>query len=51
MEKKQFNSTINANVLKSLKILAVKKDQNINQILEEAIRDLLKKYGQKVEKS
>ena len=39
---------IDAGLMKSLKILAAKQDKRQNDLLEEAIQDLLKKYGKKV---
>ena len=49
MPKKQFATRIDSNLLKALKLLAVKQEKPINTLLEEAIQDLLKKYGEKVE--
>ncbi len=46
-DKSYINTTINTDLLKSLKMLAVQKETRLNQILEEAIRDLLKKYEKK----
>jgi hypothetical protein len=43
-ERKGFNTTVKANLLKNLKILAVQKDLRVNDLLEEAIEDLLKKH-------
>jgi len=47
MEKKKrihYNTTLDADLLKQLKFLAVEKNKRHNDLLEEAIRDLLKKY-------
>jgi predicted transcriptional regulator len=47
MEKKNrthYNTTLDADLLKRLKILAVEENKRHNDLLEEAIRDLLKKY-------
>ena len=35
-------------LIKNLRILAAKEDKRQNDLLEEAMRDLLKKYGKKV---
>jgi hypothetical protein len=45
-----YNTTINALLLKKLKILAAEKEKRHNDILEEAIVDVLRKYGKKVSK-
>ena len=37
-----------AELIKNLKILAAQQDKRQNDLLEEAIQDLLKKYGKKV---
>lgn len=43
-EKKQFATRIDSKVLKDLKRLAVELEKPLNNLLEEAIKDLLKKY-------
>jgi hypothetical protein len=43
-EKTYINTTVTTPLLRSLKILAAEKGTRINQLLEEAIQDLLKKY-------
>ena len=43
-EKSYINTTVNTDLLKSLKMLAVQKETRLNNLLEEAIKDLLKKY-------
>jgi hypothetical protein len=45
-----YNTTINALLLKKLKILAAEQEKRHNEILEEAIFDVLKKYGKRVPK-
>jgi hypothetical protein len=45
-----YNTTINALLLKKLKILAAEQEKRHNDILEEAIVDILKKYGKRVPK-
>ena len=42
-----YNTTLDADLLKALKVLAVLNDKRQNDLLEEAIRDLLKKYKKK----
>ncbi len=45
MPKKTYiNTTIDSELLTSLKVLAAQKGTRLNQLLEEAIQDLLKKY-------
>ncbi len=39
-----YNSTLDRDLIKKLKFLAVEKDRRQNDLLEEAIHDLLKKY-------
>ena len=51
MKKKQrvpYNNIFDAELIKNLKILAAKLDKRQNDLLEEAIQDLLKKYGKKM---
>jgi len=43
-EKTYINTTVDSNLVRSLKVLAAQKDKRLNQLLEEAINDLLKKY-------
>ena len=45
--RKSFGFRLDVELIKELKLLAVKKDSAVNVILEEAIRDLLKKYQSK----
>ena len=39
-----YNTTLNADLIKEIKILAAQLDKRQNDILEEAIYDLLEKY-------
>jgi metal-responsive CopG/Arc/MetJ family transcriptional regulator len=49
MDKKVFfNTTLSKTLLKEFKILAIKLDKRQNQLLEEAIQDLLDKYKKKL---
>lgn len=43
-QKKTFSTRIDQDVLKALKHLAVDLDKSLGVLLEEAIRDLIKKY-------
>jgi hypothetical protein len=50
MEKKKrihYNTTLDAELLKQLKFLSVEVNKRHNDLLEEAIADLLKKYEKK----
>jgi len=45
MDKKvSFNTTISKELLKEFKILSIKLEKGYNQLLEEALKDILKKY-------
>ena len=48
MEKKMFSTLIKNDLLKKFKKLAIDLERPINDILEEAMRDLLKKHEKKV---
>ena len=53
MEKKKrihYNTTLDLDLLKQLKFLAIEEHRRHNDLLEEAIRDLLKKYEKKDKK-
>ena len=51
MEKrKNYNTTLRIDLIKKIKILAAEKDARVNDLLEEAIQDLLKKYEKKSKK-
>jgi predicted DNA-binding protein len=41
---KNYNTTLQADLIKRLKILSAETDKRQNDLLEEAIQDLLKKY-------
>ncbi len=45
-ERKGYNTTLRTDLLKAIKILAIKKDRRVNDLLEEAIEDLLGKYSE-----
>ena len=42
--RRSFNTTLNKDLLLSLKILAVKRDVNLNTLIEEGIKHVLEKY-------
>ena len=42
--RKMYNTTLDTKLIKEIKLLAAKLDNRQNDILEEAIQDLLKKY-------
>ncbi len=46
-EKIKINTTFNPDLVMQLKLLAVKKGKKLNDLLEEAIQDLLAKYSEK----
>ena len=51
MDKKVFfNTTVSESLIKEFKILAIKQSKRQNQLLEEAIQDLLKKYENRIKK-
>jgi hypothetical protein len=50
MKRKQFTTTIEEDALKDIKKLAIDLDRSVNDLLEEAIEWLLKKYGKTVKK-
>jgi len=49
-EKKIFSTRIDEDPIKELKHLAVDTGRSLGNLLEEAIRDLLKKYKEKIKK-
>ena len=44
MEKATYNTLLDKELIKSFKILAIERGLRQNELLEEAIRDILKKY-------
>jgi len=46
-KKAYINTTVHDDLLRSLKVLAAQKGVRMNQLLEEAIKDLLEKYKKK----
>jgi hypothetical protein len=49
-KRKPYNNMLDAELMKKLKILAAKQDKRNNDLLEEAIQDLLMKYKKKFTK-
>ena len=49
-ERKNYNTTLKIDTIKKLKILAAEEDKRSNDLLEEAINDLLEKYYKKRKK-
>ena len=49
-KRKMYNTTLDDDLMKALKMLAVQLEKRQNDLLEEAIRDLLKKYEKKDKK-
>lgn len=43
-ERKTFTTSLEVHILKDVKKLAIDLDKNVNDLLEEAMTDLLKKY-------
>jgi hypothetical protein len=43
-ERKPFTTSLNVPILKDVKKLAIDLDRGVNDLLEEAMKDLLKKY-------
>jgi hypothetical protein len=46
-ERQYINTTVPKDLFRCLKVLAAQEGMRMNQLLEEAIRDLLKKYEKK----
>jgi len=44
-KRKMYNTTLDAGLIRQIKILAAQLEKRQNDLLEEAIKDLLKKYG------
>lgn len=50
IERKPFTTSLNIPILKNVKKLAIDLDRGVNDLLEEAMQDLLKKYETKQKK-
>ena len=46
-DRERFTTTIDGQILEDVRILAIKKRCSTNDLIEEAISDLLKKYKEK----
>jgi len=46
-KRKMYNTTLDVDLMRELKILAAKSDLRQNDLMEEAIQDLIKKYEHK----
>ncbi len=46
-ERKNYNTTLRVDLIKRLKFLSVEEDARVNDLLEEAIEDLLIKHENK----
>ena len=46
-ERKSYNTTLRTDLMKKLRILAAELEKRQNDLLEEAVQDLLEKYGKK----
>ncbi len=49
-EKERYTTTVDGELLRQIKILAINERCPTNRLLEEAIQDLLKKYEKKAKK-
>ena len=49
-KRKIYNTTIRADLIKKIKILAIEEGCRANDLIEEAIQDLLKKHGGRLKK-
>lgn len=50
-QRKSYNTTLRTDLAKKLRILAAQQEKRQNDLLEEAIQDLLKKYEKKAKNS
>jgi len=46
-DRKGYNTTLKVDLIRSLRVLAAQLDKRQNDLIEEAIEDLLKKYKKK----
>lgn len=49
-ERKSYNTTLRTDLAKKLRILAAQQEKRQNELLEEAIQDLLQKYEKRDKK-
>jgi len=45
--RKMYNTTLDSDLIRQIKILAAQQEKRQNDLIEEAIQDLLKKYDMK----
>ncbi|MGD2184552.1 MAG: hypothetical protein PVI71_00435 [Desulfobacterales bacterium] len=50
-KRKMYNTTLDADLIREIKILAAQLDKRQNDLLEEAIQDLIEKYKSKDEET
>jgi hypothetical protein len=50
-KRKMYNTTLDADLIKEIKILAAQLEKRQNDLLEEAIQDLLGKYSYQAEEN
>ena len=50
MERKHFTTSLDEKLIKAIKKLAIDLDTNVNTLIEEGIKYLLKKYEQKAKR-
>jgi predicted transcriptional regulator len=48
-KRKMYNTTLDTDLIRKIKILAAQQEKRQNDLLEEAIQDLLKKYENRAE--
>jgi predicted transcriptional regulator len=48
-KRKMYNTTLDSDLIRKVKILAAQQEKRQNDLLEEAIQDLLKKYENRAE--
>jgi len=49
-KRKMYNTTLDTDLIRELRVLAAQSDKRQNDLLEEAIKDLIKKYQKKAKK-
>ena len=49
-KRKPYNNMLDRELIKNLKILAAKQEKKQNDLLEEAMQDIIKKYDKKLPK-
>ena len=49
-KRKNYNTTLRIDLVREIKILAAQQDRKVNDLMEEAFQDLLKKYEKPTKK-